>query len=1131
MSLQLVVGGGGSKKSTALFESIIKQAVASPRGQFYVIVPEQFTMHTQRRLVQLHPAHSITNIDVLSFERLAYRIFEELGLQRLEVLEETGKSLLLRRIAQEQKEQLRILGRAVERPGTIGQLKSLISELMQYNISEAQLQELLSKPQVNGVFEAKVCDLLLLYKEYNQSLQGRYITAEQVLQQLVKVIERSAKLKGAVVAFDGFTGFTPLQYLLLEKLLPMTQSVIATITCQEQLQLGVSPAETDLFEMGKTMANRLVELAKLKGVAVEPINYVESEPEGLASVELASLPDPRTELAYVAASIESKVRTEGLRYRDFAIVCPTLETYSHLVPQVFGKLNMPFFLDEKASVTFQPFLEVIRAFLQAMDENLSYRGVIGMLRTGLLDVSPQEVDELENYILATRLRGWKRYSQPLTRVPKYMYKRDEMLEQINATRESFIAPMLEFRSSLGGKKQGTVAEISAALYNWIIHYNMEEKLAERAEEYEQAGEDAKAKEFAGIYAAVMSLLDKLVHILGDERVTIEAYSELLASGFEAIKIGRIPPVNDGVVIGDMQRTRLAGVKYVYLLGAIDGAIPKAAEGGGILNQADRIRFFEEGLEIAPTDRIKTFRERFYLYFILSQPTQGMIVTFPRVNGEGNGTHPSYIISSLQKEYPHANFSCLNELPLEYHLLTPAMAKEYFLSQLRAYADGGSVSPEFEAYLAMLKQENAEQFNQFIDAAYFAHKDDKISAAAVSAVYGQQLKMSVSRLERFARCAYAYFLEYGLKLAPREEYGLDSMDIGNFYHEVLCKYSELMRGHKTITWANATPQQRQQLLEQAFAKVYEAFPTALEEDLRQQYQFKRMEQTLEQTVWAIGEQIKAGAFEPTDFEVEFKNLSDLDTLKIEIDEMHTISLTGKIDRIDLCQQHGKVYVKIVDYKSSKHDFDINKFYHGLQVQLVLYTSVAHENMVQRFPGSEVQPAAMFYYHVHKPMLQWEDDFAEASDDKERQQIMERAILKELKMSGRLESSDDVVAALDSALAGCESMAKSIHIPAGYKKDGTLDSRSRVLSAEEFSLLEDHARLQLQCLGRDMLGGKVDVNPFKFEKDNKDGCEYCDFKGVCRFEADLPGFDYRKLSKGTEEEVMAQIDLEVKGACNE
>ncbi len=395
----------------------------------------------------------------------------------------------------------------------------------------------------------------------------------------------------------------------------------------------------------------------------------------------------------------------------------------------------------------------------------------------------------------------------------------------------------------------------------------------------------------------------------------------------------------------MQRTRLSNIKVLFLIDARDGAIPKALDGGGILTQQDRETFFNEGLEIAPTDREKSFRQRFYLYFVMTQPSMGLVVTYPRVDGGGNATRPSYIMGSLQKIFPQVEYECYDELPLKYHLLSAESARDFFLKQLRLYADEKPYKASLLHYLSFLENEDEGELEAYLDAAFFVHRQEKISAAAVDAVYGKNITASISQLEQFSRCAYAYFLKYGLHLRPRDEYSFDSLEVGNFYHDVLCNYSLILKDKKPqgIDWFNVSDSMQREILDEAIKRAYTSFAgTDLLEEARSSYGLYRLDKALEQTVAVLTEQVRVGKFEPTEFEVSFTSKDDYKSLQVELDELRKVTLTGKIDRVDLWDdQQGKVYIKIIDYKSSKNNIDLNQFYQGLQVQLVMYMGAVEE----------------------------------------------------------------------------------------------------------------------------------------------------------------------------------------------
>lgn len=1131
MSLQFVVGNAGSGKSTYLYRYVTEQAMMHPKKNYLVVVPEQFTMHTQQQLVEMHPAHGIMNIDVLSFERMAYRVFDELGTDTLEVLEETGKHLLLRKIAQDKKEELPVLGKNMRKSGYVAQIKSLISELMQYDISPEDFEEMAAGPMMSEAFRRKAEDILTIYREYCERLQGRYITTEEILQKLMDVAERSKILAGATVVFDGFTGFTPIQNQFLQMLLTIAEKVMVTVTCDSAEALLEAPQEHELFAMSKQMTVRLAKMARAAGVETEPVvlmkdrehqrfvrgGYLEHLEQNLFrfrgkafagdgekrdGLELVSLASPRQELTYVACEIERQVREREMRYGDFAVVCADMNAYAHLVPGIFDRLHMPFFLDAKSEIVFHPFIESIKSLFAMLDENYSYESVMRLLRSGMTDLSMAETDAFDNYLLASGVRGWSKYRETFAYLPTGYTA--EQLVYLNRIREKFIAPLKRFHQEFAVKR-GDAASISAALYQWICHYGMEARLRELADDFAGRCEEVKAREYGQIYGVVMGLLDKLVALLGDEEMTFAEYADLLSTGFESLRVGVIPPGNDRVVIGDMERTRLADIRVMYLIGAHDGAIPKSVGNGGILSQLERQQLKDASYELAPTDREKSFMQRFYLYFVMTKPSEKLVVTHARVDGNGKAVRPSYLIADLQKLFPKLTERTLEELPREYRMLTREMAREYLMEDLRLFASEGTLPAEAQALLAWEKRQGDTDILQWVDAAFFVHKKERLSAAAIDAVFGRNMGESVSRMEQYARCAYAYFLKYGLRLQPRQEHEFATVDIGNLYHHALEYYSMELQKREDADWYTVSEEQMHALLEEAIAHAYRKMTkTQLLENARDAYRIHQMRLTLQQTVWALTEQVRRGSFVPTAFEVDFCEVGDLESLTFQIDEMHTMRLRGKIDRMDLYQTDDCVYVKIVDYKSGNKDFDFQQLYHGLQVQLVLYLNAAMEGLQQRHPGKEVRPGAMFYYHIDRPLVR---------ADEARLRGGEQAILKELRVKGFLNRDDEVIRALDHDLQGASDV-----IPLKRKKDSEPDANSHVISDDEFAVLSDYVQMLMEECGRSIVQGDVDCSPCKLNQTT--GCDYCEYHAVCGFDSGMAGYGYRCLKSPKERTVLIE-----------
>ncbi len=1130
MSLQFVVGNAGSGKSTYLFQYVIEEAMAHPKENYLVVVPEQFTLHTQKQLVAMHPGHSIMNIDVLSFERMAYRVFDELGTDTQAVLEETGKHLLLRKIAQEKRDEFSVLHNTINRPGTIAQVKSLISELMQYDISPEDFEEIVHEPGMQRGFSDKAQDILLLYKEYKERLRGHYITGEEVLQKLMEVAEESKILSGATVVFDGYTGFTPIQNQFLQMLLTLAKKVMVTVTIDSAEPLIEEPKEQELFAMSKKMTSRLIRMARQVGVEIDDAismagnvhkrfvsgGYLEHLEQNLFrpgakpylgqpsdQMEFFSFMSPRQELTWVACEIERQIREEGLSYKDFAVVCANMDSYAYLVPGIFEKLHIPYFLDEKTSVVFHPFIEAVKGLFNMLEEGFSYESVMRFLRTGMTDLSLEEVDVLDNYLLAAKIRGYKKYTEVFTFMPRGYEA--EGLVRVNDIRQCFIAPFTQFLSNFSGKS-GAVVDMSKALYEWMLCYELEEKLAEKASAFEAVGEEAKAREYQQIYGVVMDLLDKLVAIFGEEELSFTEYAELLATGFESVCIGVIPPGNDRVLIGDIERSRLDDVKVLYLIGACDGAIPKTADGGGMLSQQERMRLKEADYELAPTDREKAFMQRFYLYFVMTQPSNKLSISYARVDKDGKAMRRSYIFSTLEYLFPEITLQLVEELPISHQLLSAELGEEYLVETLRRYVEGEEVGEEFISVLRYMYENRPELLNQYVDSAYFQYKSDPLSQAAIDAVYGSELKESVSRLEQYARCAYAYFMKYGLGIQPREEYDFASVDVGNLYHNALEYYSKKLSASKEQNWYTISEEGMHELLQEAILDTYQTMTkTQVMTEARERYLLRRMEQTLSQTVWALTEQVRKGSFIPTDFEVDFRQVGELSALQYELDEMHSLSLRGKIDRVDLWENDQRVYVKIVDYKSGDKDLDFDQLYHGLQVQLVLYMEATMEGLKNKYPDKEVLPGAMFYYHVDRPLI---------DGGVSGQEAKEEALLKMLRMKGVLNRDDAVINAMDHGLAGASKV-----IPVKLKTDGNPDANSKVLSQEDFSIMGDYVRMMMLENGQRMIQGDISPTPCKLGA--KTGCDYCEYHGICGFDPKLPGFAYRKLKERKNREEIIQL----------
>lgn len=1137
MSLQFVFGNSGSGKSGYLYENILEQAAGQPDKNFLVLVPEQFTMQTQRELVLMQKANCVMNIDIVSFARLAYRVFDELGNFPYQVLEETGKNLILRRVAQANQEKLSVLQKNITKMGYISEIKSLISELAQYNVTPEDLEKVCGELPA-GSFSMKLKDVLVMYQGFLDFLQDKFVTQEEILELLIDVADASKLLKDCTLVFDGFTGFTPIQKKLFRKLLGLAGEIYVTVTIDERESFYRCTGNHELFAMSKKMISSLTKMAGECHVEVlEPMvipfgknsrfkhgsalfflqqnlfrigggTFCLSEEE----IKITSCKNPREELRYIAGEIRRLISAEHYRYNEIAIVCGDLPTYSAYARELFGDYDIPLFIDQKTKIVFHPFIEFFQSVLEVVGTDFSCDSIFRYLRSGLSRIPREEVDFLENYVLAAGIRGYKKWQEIFSYVPAGFTGEDVAL--INEIREKVAEEFKEIYPVLRERGK-TVRELSQAVYTFITEREIQKQLKEKEELYEQAGDLKNAKEYAQIYRIVMDLLDKMVELLGDETISLEEYGKIMDAGFEAAKVGIIPPGYDRVVFGDIERTRLDNIKILFFAGVNDGVIPKSQGGDGILSQWERELLEEHDMELAPTAREQTFIQKFYLYLNLTKPSEKLYLSYARVNGEGKAMRSSYLIHTITKMFENLSVNEVENPPLEERIVTEKnsfslVAEGLFLGERWALEKREKEQALWGALCRYFERDEGlkKEIEKLFLAANLKGEESNIGAAVTKALYGTTLNNSVTRLEKFAACAFAHFLSYGLNLKERELSGFAAVDMGNVFHQVLELYAKSME-KEGFSWFEISREDSEHLLGLAMEEaLLKNKNLALYDNARNAYGKKRMERILKRTVWALTEQIRRGSFVPESFEVSFDFPEELSAVRFQLSEEEKMHLKGRIDRIDTLNAGDKLYVKVIDYKSGNTTFQFLNIYHGLQLQLVVYMNAALEMMEKRHPEKEVVPAGVFYYHVKDPVVETEGELSEEE--------LQKKIFGELKLNGVLSDDEKVMGELDRELAPGKN---SDVIPAGINKDGSVKKTSKTISREDFSALSSYVNETILHLGQRMMQGRVTADPYSLG--DKNGCDYCEFKNICHFDTKISGFTYRQLEELSKDEILEKI----------
>ena len=1128
MAIHFIYGASSSGKSRHLYQYLLNEAKANPKHRFFVVVPEQFSLQTQKELVLLNEqGHGIWNIDVQSFMRLAWRIFAETGCKERVILEDTGKSMVLQKLLSECEEQLCYFGRNIKKPGFVDEIKSLLSEFYQYGIGEEELVAMKDIAGKNPRLHKKVTDMELLYHRFEEFLSDRYITTEGICDLLRDQVAKSELLQGSTICFDGFSGFTPSQYKLIGEMMRYVKEMYFTVT-MDAGYVGKVQKEHQLFYLSYSTVQEIEKLAAKNKVDVvtdkiltesarfgakESLKVLGSRlfrypsvpyEKEVSDITIHSYRDEREEIRFTVQEIKRLVREGGYRYRDIAVVTADMEGYAKRMEKEFKDALIPAFIDQKKPILNHAFIQFILACLDLVATDFSYDAVFRFLKSPLAKITGEECDEFENYILAVGIRHFSSYKKEWEY--RYRTRKELNLERINQVRIRLVEAV-EPLYRVMKQKDSTVREKMTALYQFLAAHNAEEFLNELAAVW-KTEKPLEAKEAEQLFRIVLDIFDRIVALMGEDVVELKEFIQILKTGFSEAKIGLVPPGMDQVVVGDIERSRLKDVKVLFFLGVNEGLVPKTGNYGGILSESDRNLLSRAGIRLAPGRKESAFQAEFYLYLTLTKPSDRLYLSYHRSDGSGAPGQPSYLIERIHSLFPkltektedHTDlYTCLgNEAGYGYLICNVQRfirgeigQDDYFEALYRLYA--GEEENGFTAFLRLTKENLA-------DAVYYRRNETPLSEKNARALYREQLAGSVSRMESFAKCAFAHFLNYGMELEERKEYSIAMPDIGNVYHEALRIYSETIKS-LGYSWHTISQDVSDKIQKEAALKAAGEYNNGIfNGSKRNEFLLARIDRMLKRTVNTVKEQIRSGEFEPFAFEQAF-SYSD-----------RYLALRGRIDRIDLCEKDGNWFVRVIDYKSGNNMFRMDRLYYGLQIQLAVYLKAAMD-FVKQETGKAVIPAGMLYYHIDDPIV----EKADGADN------YEEMIFKKLSMHGLSNRMTEVICAMDkhftAAAGGLLPQVKSSVIPVETTKDGSLASRSIVASSERMMMMLEATKEKLHEESKQIYDGFIEPRPYR--EGQETACEFCSYKSACFFDASVPGYEYRDLNKMDAEEVWNEI----------
>lgn len=1116
MSVRFLLGASGSGKSRQIYNEIIQASIKEPERNFYLIVPEQYTMEAQRELITMHPAGGMMNIDAIGMNRLAYRVFDELGISTGQVLEDFGKSMLIKKILCEQQDTLQVYGSYYDKLGFVDEMKSMMSEIFQYNIKQDTIDEIMEQIPEDSVVAGKMQDIRHIYEEFEAFAGERYIVAEQLVELLTRHVGQSKLVCGSSLYFDGFTGFTPVQLELVEKLMTCADDLTFSFTLDDRDQKYEHIKDYELFYLTKTTIKKLTEAAAAAGVEIESpvvlpgtINYRLGEnrelfflernlfrspyqkwKQPLERIHLTATGDAQDEIVFVASTIRRLVREKGYRYKDIAIVAGDLEQASHIYERVMNEYEIPVFIDANACLKANPCAETIRSVLAVLADDFSYDSVFRFLKAGMTDLSFEDIELLENYALKRGVRGYSRWNRAVSE--NYEKTSPVNIEEI---RQAFMKMFGDIRKVFADKKAVTKDYVEA-LYDFLLQIHMYEKLEARKNELYEENRINEGDAYGQIFEKTVRLFDKIAELLGDTKMSVKEFYEIVDTGLSDIEVGVVPPTVDRVLIGDITRSRLNHIKVLFFTSVNDGIVPKAPKKGRILSDRDRDILSDCGLELAPSDKQNSYIEQFYIYTILTKPSDHLYISYHKLSASLESMRPSYLLGRISNIFP--------SLQAEEYDAASCMPDTVNRSLRRILRAEDSEDAESRILTRILTEKGfAGELTAIYKGRTYRNVAEQLPPETIALLYGRYLHASVSKLELYARCGFAYFLKYGLRLKEREMYQVDVRNVGVILHSVMEGLFKQVRDTRNNDWENFPEDERMLMVTELVNRAAEeSAGDFFEDNARNAYMLQMIERMAQTSAGMLQKHIRLGSMKPGMLEKTFDSAKDeVGSYLFELPNQIQMSINGKIDRVDVEEEDGTVYIKVIDYKSSTRKLSLEEVLNGEQLQLVTYSAIAYEIEKMIYPDKNIQIAGLLYYSFDDPVIEIESSEIDTGTEQPEfsdQEKLDAERMEKMKLQGFVNESPAVIQKMDHT---CNQS-----LPVKLDKNGDIKKSENVVSADQIRTIMELTRENIEELGSQIAKGKIAIEPYK-NKSNT-GCDYCEFKNICHFDVKNGGNQYRR-----------------------
>ncbi len=1112
MSLRIIYGRAGTGKSEYCYREIAEKIKAD--NQILIITPEQFSFTAEKKLMEAIDANAVFNAEVVTLSRMAYRVINEIGGRTETNLSKCGKAMLIYSILNNNKKELKLIGKNDE---NVDMLDTAITEFKKHGISIEQLKQEIDK-QEDIYLKNKLTDLSLVYEGFENQLSGKYIDETDLLTILAENIENTDMFNNQYIYIDEFAGFTKQEYQIIEKLILVANQVTVTI-CIDELNIPKNP-NTDIFYSNENTVNKLFEIAQNCGTKVEEIklenkyrfksnelkhleeNLYENRPHkytnSVENIKLFLAKNQYSEIEEVAKNILKLVRDNGYRYKDISIITKNISNYSSLARAIFDKYDMPIFIDENRDLNQNIIIQYILSVLEIFTKNWSYESVFNYIKTGFSNIEEDEIFKLEKYCLKWGIKQNK-WKKEFT-YGKYEEKDKTEIERLERIRKDIVNPLMKLKSDIDNDK--TAEGISKSIYKFLVEENIAEKINKKIEELEKVGQVDLVKEYQSSLQTILDILDEIVLVFSDDKMTIDKYAQILKVGFKNSNLTKIPGTQDQVIMGDVDRSRSHKVKAIFIIGLNDGEFPSVHKDEGFLNDLDRETLKQDGIELAKGTIENLYEDNFNIYKAFSTAEEKLYLLYSSSDVQGKALRPSMLINKIKKIYPMLQEES-DVIETKAEVLNKKTTYDELIIQLSKLKEQDEIDKVWYYVYDYYKKDTElnTKLEQNLKGLNYTNIPEKIEQTNIDKLYGNTLVTSISKLERYRSCPFSYYLQYGLKIKPEEELKIQTLNTGTFIHEIIDEFFGTVR-EAGIKLAEITDEQLAEIINKIIdEKLKQSQNYIFTSTAKYRALVVRLKKIIQKALKYIIGTLVQSRFEVLGTEVEFGEKGKYKPIRLTLEDGKRIEIIGKIDRIDTAQSEDGRYLRIIDYKSSAKNIDLNEVYAGLQIQLLTYLDAACKE-------EDLMPAGVLYFSMLEQMIK--------ADKRMEQEEIEEKIRANFKMKGLILADVNVVKLHDKKLE----KGSSALVPAYIDKEGNLsEKKTSGVTAEQFEELQKYMYIVIKQISKEILGGNIDLKPYY--KDKKTPCKYCDYKSVCGFNMGGCENNYNYIDKKSKEEILAKI----------